>query len=70
MVNFGKRIKATPIIIDQNMKPQKLKRLPVNTKLFQEEWLQKLIRDYPSLLPVDEIEPVFGPRHNGTVLLC
>jgi len=39
----------------------RLNRVPFTEKLFEEGWLQELIRANPGLLPVAEIEPVFAP---------
>lgn len=57
----GERIQATPLIITDNGLPLKLERVPLTGKVFQEDWMQELIHNYPSLLPVAEIEPAFGP---------
>jgi len=58
---FGERIQPIPLLIPQQGTPVALERVSVTDKLFQESWLQKLIFENPSLLPVSEIEPVFGP---------
>lgn len=39
----------------------KLERVPLNEKLFQENWLQNLIHNNPQVLPIDEIESGFAP---------
>lgn len=57
----GERIQATPLLIRENKDPQKLERIPVTSKVFQEDWLQSLIHHHPSLLPASEIEPAFSP---------
>jgi hypothetical protein len=36
-------------------------RVPFDERQFDEGWLQDLLFRHPSLIPVDEIEPVFGP---------
>ena len=61
MANIGKRIQTTPLIIHDTREITRLKRIPLNERIFQEEWLQQLINDYPDMLPVDEIEPIFSP---------
>jgi len=38
-----------------------LQRIPFDEKKFDESWFQRLLLENPSLLPVDEIEPLFGP---------
>ena len=61
LFTVGDRIKAVPLMINERDGAMRLKRLPVTQKLIDEYWLQKLIQDHPSILPVSEIEPVFGP---------
>jgi len=58
---MGERIQATPLMIPDGETPVKLERVPLTGKAFQEDWMQELIHNYPSLLPVTEIEPAFGP---------
>ena len=38
-----------------------LQRIAFTDRTFNESWFQQLLMDNPSLLPVDEIEPLFGP---------
>ena len=38
-----------------------LQRIAFDEKKFDESWFQRLLLENPSLLPVDEIEPLFGP---------
>lgn len=61
MMQNGKRIRANPILIRNDEEPRFLKRIPTTEKLFQEDWLQKLIFEHPSLLPASEIESAFSP---------
>jgi len=61
MGNYGRRVRSNPLLVKNGKEPQFLKRVPTNKKLFQEEWLQKLIFDHPELLPAGEVEPVFRP---------
>ncbi len=58
MISFGDRIKATPIILPKQGAAERLERIPLNRKVLQEGDLQRLIHDFPSLLPTDEVEPV------------
>ncbi|HRG90373.1 MAG TPA: hypothetical protein PLW44_15220 [Chitinophagales bacterium] len=60
MITRGKRQNGKPIFITEN-NIQKLERVAVEDKLFNEEWLQRLIYDNPGLLPIDEIESSFSP---------
>ncbi len=49
---------TTPLIIE-NDEAVSLDRVPFGEKSYTESWLRDLLWDYPSLLPVAEIEPVF-----------
>lgn len=39
----------------------RLHRMPFGERTFDERWLQELLFKHPTLIPVDEIEPAFGP---------
>ena len=60
MINKGNRQQGTPYFISET-NSLKLERVPLNEKLFQENWLQKLIHKNPQVLPIDEIESGFAP---------
>lgn len=60
MIQKGNRQQGTPFYIG-NKNSQKLKRIPLNEKLFQEDWLQDLIHNNPQVLPIDNIESGFAP---------
>lgn len=60
MIEKGNRSQGTPFFIS-NSNTQKLERIPLTEKLFQEEWLQKLIFENPQILPVDNLEIGFTP---------
>jgi len=60
MIEKGNRSQGTPFIIS-NDRTQKLERIPLTEKLFQEDWLQKLIYENPQILPVDNLEIGFTP---------
>ena len=49
---------TTPLLIENDEAVQ-LGRVPFGEKSYNESWLRDLLWDYPSLLPVAEIEPVF-----------
>ena len=49
---------TTPLFI-QNDEVYRLERISFHEKVYSELWLQKLLFGHPSLIPVDEIEPVF-----------
>ncbi len=38
-----------------------LERVPLTEKVFQEEWLQRLLQNSPQLLPVAEIDAIYAP---------
>ena len=56
---------STPIIIRDN-KIITLEKISLNTNLFNEEWIQNICFQDPSLLPVEEFEPTF----RGMVSIC
>lgn len=60
MVLKGKRRTANPIVISQNDETSLLQRIPFSEKLFNESWLQVIIQNNSSLLPLEEIEPSFA----------
>ena len=60
MTQRGNRQQGTPYFLSNN-EPQKMERIPLNEKLFQENWLQNLIHNNPQILPVDDIESGFAP---------
>lgn len=49
---------TTPLLIE-NEEPVPLSRVSFGEKSYDESWLRDLLWDYPTLLPVAEIEPVF-----------
>ncbi len=58
---MGNRRFGNPVLRDSNGKITMPKRIPFTEKLFDEGWIQELIRANPELLPVEDIEPVFAP---------
>ena len=60
MILRGKRRTSNPIIISKNNEISLLQRIPFSEKLFNESWLQEIIQNNSSLLPVEEIEPSFS----------
>jgi hypothetical protein len=51
---------CTPhVVVDAVASP--LARIPFDERKLKEDWFQSLLFNNPSLIPVDEIEPVFGP---------
>jgi len=49
---------TTPLFI-QNDEVYRLERISFHEKVYSESWLHKLLFGHPSLIPVDEIEPIF-----------
>lgn len=49
-----------PIIINEN-NVETLNRVLLNSKTFQEDWLQNLLENNPDLLPTAEIDQIFSP---------
>ncbi len=60
MILKGKRRTSNPIIISNNNESSLLQRIPFSEKEFNESWLQEIIQNNPSLLPLEEIEPSFS----------
>lgn len=60
MITKGNRQQGTPYFISKD-NSMKLERVPLTEKLFQEQWLQKLIHNNPQVLPIDDIESGFAP---------
>ena len=60
MITFGNRRGGKPVIVQDGIITE-LQRIPVETKMFKEEWLQNLIHKNPALLPIDEIDSGFSP---------
>ncbi len=60
MIEKGNRSQGIPFIISDS-KTQKLERVPLTEKLFQEDWLQNLIFKNPQILPIDNLEIGFTP---------
>ncbi len=54
------RSRAVPILIGTGNVRRPLERIHLGNGTFDESWLQALIQDHPSILPVSEIEPGFG----------
>lgn len=51
---------STPIMIDENGQHEPLTRLQLEDRDYDESWLQQLLFDHASLIPVDELEPAFA----------
>ena len=57
---MNERIGKQPVIIENN-KINKLDRVLLNSKSFQENWLQELLENEPSILPTGTIDSIFSP---------
>lgn len=51
---------TTPLLLEAGH-ADRLVRVPLDDRGFSEDDLQRLLFEHPTVLPVDEIEPVFGP---------
>jgi hypothetical protein len=60
MIIKGNRRGGKPVLVHDGSISE-LERVPVETKMFKEEWLQNLIHKNPALLPIDEIDSGFSP---------
>ena len=56
---------ARPVIIDRG-EAVVLRKVALNTRNYDEAWIQNLCYDHPHLLPIEEIEPTFA----GAVSIC
>ena len=54
-------MKAYPFLINQDSSGQRFQPIDTQNTLYNEKWLQDLLRRNPEILPVAEIEPVFHP---------
>ena len=54
-------MKASPFLINEDASGETLQPVPVRERVYNEAWLQELLRKYPDILPVTEIDPVFWP---------
>jgi len=54
-------MKSYPFIIERDGVGRKLQPTQSDEHHYNEAWLQELLRKYPEILPVAEIEPVFSP---------
>jgi hypothetical protein len=56
---------VTPVVVDGD-KSIRLEKLNLKESSYDEQWIQRICFENPSILPVDEIEPSFG----GIVSIC
>lgn len=61
MVSLGNRRYGNPILLKADGSTTRPRRIAFTDKTFEEGWLQELIRKYPDMLPVSDIEPDFAP---------
>lgn len=54
-------MKAYPFLINQDASGQRFQPIDIQKPMYNEKWLQDLLRRNPEILPVVEIEPVFYP---------
>ncbi len=52
--------RAVPVLIGSDNARYELERIRLGKGTFDENWLQELIHDHPSILPISDIEPGFG----------
>lgn len=56
----NERMSKKPVIIENN-NTQGLERVLLNSKTFQENWMQELLEKEPNILPTGNIDSVFSP---------
>lgn len=61
MISLGNRRYGNPLLLKADGSTTRPERISFTDKTFREGWLQELIRKYPDILPVAEIEPDFAP---------
>jgi hypothetical protein len=54
-------MKASPILVRKDASGESLRPIGDRETVYDEAWLQELLRRHPEVLPVAEIEPVFHP---------
>jgi len=54
------RARGIPVLVDPGGQKTRLERIRLGSGNHDENWLQELIQDHPSVLPVADIEPGFG----------
>jgi hypothetical protein len=54
------RSRAVPVLIGNDNALCELERIRLGKGTYDESWLQELIYDHPSILPISDIEPGFG----------
>lgn len=54
------RSRAVPVLISSTNARSSLERIRLGSGTHDESWLQGLIHDHPTILPVSDIEPAFG----------
>jgi len=52
---------GVPVICDVTGETERLERVALGEKEISESWLQRWLFECPELLPIDEIDPSFGP---------
>ena len=60
MVTIGNRRNGFPVLV-RDGQTKYLERIPLNEKVFNEDWIQNLIHENPHVLPITEIESGFSP---------
>lgn len=60
MIANGKRQNGQPLLISNNV-ASSMERVALHCNEFSENWLQNLLHENPSLLPISEIESGFAP---------
>ncbi|ACB84393.1 hypothetical protein [Natranaerobius thermophilus] len=61
MVEDGEKISGHPILIKSDENISDIEKISFTSKEFDENWIQELIRKYPNILPVADIEAIFDP---------
>ena len=52
---------SDPLIVYKDGRTRTVRRVPFTERTLQEGWLQDLLERRPELLPIEDMEPAFGP---------
>ncbi|HHY33974.1 MAG: hypothetical protein GX492_11445 [Firmicutes bacterium] len=58
---MSQRRDCTPVLVQRGGRAVLLSRIPFTERRLQEGWLQELLFEYPSILPVADLDPGFAP---------
>jgi len=60
-MSMSQRRDCSPVLVQTSGQAMPLERIPFTERRLEEGWLQRLLHDCPSILPVEELDPAFAP---------